>query len=109
MNGGRTRLLRCLITLGLLQKEQNRYRLNEGSEVLSAKHPATILPMILHLNHVWKNWSLLTETIRQGRNEGLKKMGDWGGEVQEAFIGAMHAIGQELAAEHRGGLRFKPL
>ena len=67
--------------------------------MLSAKHPATILPMILHLNHVWKNWSLLTETVRQGRNEGLKKMGDWGGEVQEAFIGAMHAIGQELAAE----------
>jgi len=55
--------------------------------------------MILHLNHIWKNWSLLTETVKQGKNEALRKIGDWGGEVQEAFIGAMHAIGQELAAE----------
>ena len=99
---GLTRLLDCLITLGMLEKEQGRYRLAAGSEVLSAKHPATILPMILHLNHVWKNWSQLTETIRQGKNEALKKIVDAGGEVQEAFIGAMHAVGQELAAEIAG-------
>lgn len=96
---GATRLLDCLVTLGLLDKEQNRYRMAPGSEVLSAKHPGTILPMILHLNHIWKNWSQLTETIRQGKNENLKKLGDWGGEVQEAFIGAMHAIGRELAED----------
>ena len=105
---GVTRLLDCLITLGLLQKDQNRYRLSEGSEVLSAKHPATILPMILHLNHVWKNWSQLTETVRQGKNEALKKIVDAGGEVQEAFIGAMHAIGQELAAEIAGAYDLSP-
>jgi predicted O-methyltransferase YrrM len=105
---GATRLLDCLITLGLLQKDQNRYRLSEGSEILSAKHPATILPMILHLNHVWKNWSQLTETVRQGKNEALKKIVDAGGEVQEAFIGAMHAIGQELAAEIAGAYDLSP-
>ncbi len=96
---GATRLLDCLAAMALLQKEQGRYRLSEGSAVLSAKHPATILPMILHLNHIWKNWSQLTETVRQGKNEALRKIGDWGGEVQEAFIGAMHVVGQELAAE----------
>ncbi|MBM4288088.1 MAG: methyltransferase domain-containing protein [Deltaproteobacteria bacterium] len=96
---GATRLLDCLIAMGLLSKEQGRYRLAPGSEPLSRKHPQTILPMILHLNHIWKNWSLLTETVKQGKNEALRKIGDWGGEVQEAFIGAMHAIGQELAAE----------
>ena len=79
--------------MALLQKEQGRYRLSEGNAVLSAKHPATILPMILHLNHIWKNWSQLTETVRQGKNEALRKIGDWGGEVQEAFIGAMHVSG----------------
>lgn len=94
-----TRLLDCLISLGLLAKEQGRYRLAPGSEVLSAKHPATILPMIQHLNHIWKNWSNLTETVQQGKNPGLRKIVDSGGEVQEAFIGAMHAIGQELAEE----------
>ena len=93
------RLLDCLVGLGLLHKEQDRYRLVEGSEVLSAKHPATILPMLLHLNHIWKNWSLLSDVVRQGKNESLKKISDWGGEVQEAFIGAMHVVGKELAAE----------
>jgi predicted O-methyltransferase YrrM len=93
------RLLDCLVGLGLLHKEQERYRLVEGSEVLSAKHPETILPMLLHLNHIWKNWSLLSDVVRQGKNETLEKISDWGGEVQEAFIGAMHVVGKELAAE----------
>lgn len=103
-----TRILDCLVSLGLLDKEQQRYRLAPGSEVLSAKHPATILPMILHLNHIWKNWSLLTDVVRQGKNESLKKIGDWGGEVQEAFIGAMHAVGRELAAEIAGSYDLSP-
>jgi SAM-dependent methyltransferase len=93
------RLLDCLVGLGLLHKDQDRYHLVAGSEVLSAKHPATILPMILHLNHIWKNWSLLSDVVRQGKNESLKKISDWGGEVQEAFIGAMHVVGKDLAAE----------
>ena len=76
---GTARLLDCLVGLGLLDKEQDRYRLVEGSEVLSAKHPTTILPMFLHLNHIWKNWSLLSDIVRQGKNESLKKISDWGG------------------------------
>jgi SAM-dependent methyltransferase len=105
---GLTRLLDSLIGLGMLNKEQGRYRLAPGSEVLSAKHPETILPMILHLNHVWKNWSQLTETIRQGKNPVLQKIVDSGGEVQEAFIGAMHSIGRELAAEIAEGYDVSP-
>lgn len=94
-----TRLLDCLTALGLLSKEGLRYRLAEGSETLAATHPASIRPMILHLNHIWRNWSNLTEVIQQGKNDNLKKLGDWGGEVQEAFIGAMHVIGRELAED----------
>ncbi len=94
-----TRLLDCLTALGFLHKEGQRYRLAEGTEVLTANHPASIRPMILHLNHIWRNWSNLTGVIREGKNEHLQKIGDWGGEVQEAFIGAMHVIGRELAEE----------
>ena len=65
--------------------------------------------MILHLNHIWKNWSQLTDTVRQGKNPALKKIVDGGGEVQEAFIGAMHAIGQELAAEIAAAYDGTPL
>jgi SAM-dependent methyltransferase len=105
---GASRLLDCLVSLGMLHKDQNRYRLAAGSEVLSATHPATILPMILHLNHIWKNWSLLSDVVRQGKNDSLRKLADWGGEVQEAFIGAMHAIGQEMAAEIAGAYDLSP-
>lgn len=94
-----TRLLDCLVALGLLSKEDGRYRLPEGSRVLSDRHPETIRPMLLHLNHIWKNWSQLTETIRRGLNPVLKPVEEWDGEVQEAFIGAMHVIGRELAEE----------
>ncbi len=105
---GLTRLLDTLITLGLLEKEHGRYRLAPGAEVLSGRHPVTILPMILHLNHVWKNWNNLTETVRQGKNAALQKIVDSGGEVQEAFIGAMHAVGRELAAEIGAGYDVSP-
>lgn len=94
-----TRLLDALIALGLLSKEQGRYRLPESSRVLSDLHPESIRPMILHLNHIWKNWSQLTEAVRLGYNPGLKPVEEWDGEVQEAFIGAMHVIGRELAEE----------
>lgn len=94
-----TRLLDCLAALGLLSKDGGRYRLAAGSETLASTHPATILPMILHLNHIWRNWSNLSDVIRDGKNNNLKKLGDWGGEVQEAFIGAMHVIGRELAED----------
>ncbi len=94
-----TRLLDCLTALGLLTKEGSRYHLTEASQTLASNHPATIRPMILHLNHIWRNWSNLTDVIRQGQNDDLHKIGDWGGEVQEAFIGAMHVIGRELAEE----------
>lgn len=94
-----TRLLDALIVLGLLTKEGGRYRPTEAGAVLSARHPQTIRSMLLHLNHIWKNWSNLTATVRLGRNPALKPVEEWDGLEQEAFIGAMHVIGRELAEE----------
>ncbi len=103
-----TRLLDALTALNLLSKEGGRYRLTEASQALAADHPASIRPMLLHLNHIWRNWSNLTEVIRLGKNADLKKIGDWGGEVQEAFIGAMHVIGRELAEEIAASYDLSP-
>jgi len=103
-----TRLLDALIALGLLQKEAGRYRLAPGSDTLAANHPESIRPMLLHLNHIWRNWSNLTDAVKQGRNDNLHTIGQWGGEVQEAFIGAMHVIGRELAEEIASGLDLRP-
>ena len=103
-----TRLLDALTAQGLLLKEGGRYRLAPGSDTLAADHPQSIRPMLLHLNHIWRNWSNLTDVIKQGRNDNLQTIGDWGGEVQEAFIGAMHVIGRELAEDIAAGLDLRP-
>jgi SAM-dependent methyltransferase len=103
-----TRMLDCLITFGLLDKEHNLYRPTAKGILLSAKHPKTLLPMILHLNHLWSNWSKLTDIVRQGSNPDQDLVGDWGGEIQQAFIGAMHAIGRDLAEEIAQSYDLKP-
>jgi SAM-dependent methyltransferase len=64
--------------------------------------------MILHLNHIWKNWSRLTDVLRVGKNESLQKIVDSGGEVQEAFIGAMHVVGRDLAEEIAASYDLSP-
>ena len=63
-----TRLLDCLVAFGLLVKSSSVYRPSEQAAALSATHPETILPSALHLNHLWENWSHLTESVRLGEN-----------------------------------------
>ena len=105
------RLLNALASLGLLKKEANLFSLSDQGKMLSSSHPETILPMMLHFNELWQKWSRLTDVVRTGkpveRLEGKK------GEASlRAFIGAMHAIGRNLAieiSEAFDGRRFRRL
>ncbi len=93
-----TRVLDCLITMDLLRKEGKIYRTTKAGAFLSSCHPQTILPMILHMGHLWKTWSQLTETVREGT--GPKRDAEGRDEASmAAFIGAMHSIGQGLSIE----------
>jgi SAM-dependent methyltransferase len=92
------RLLDALTSLTLLKKEGGLFRLSGQGMLLSSRHPETILPMVLHCSELWQKWSGLTGVVRTGKPvEGA------GGEKEEAnrraFIGAMHAIGRNLATE----------
>lgn len=95
-----TRVLDCLIVLGLLVKQDGRYRLTEQGLLLSAHHPESVLPMALHYNTIWRNWSELSDAVREGRNPRLRPVVD-AVDPQEtrAFIGAMHVVGRHLARE----------
>jgi SAM-dependent methyltransferase len=55
--------------------------------------------MAEHLNEIWKSWSNLSETVRQGRNPEQTPVTERGDESCRAFIGAMHVVGRELAQE----------
>lgn len=94
-----TRLLDSLVTMALLEKQEDSYSVTEEGARLSSEHPETELPMILHLNGLWDTWSNLTETIRRGENQKRDDAIHRDKDRQKAFIGAMHVIGRVLAAE----------
>jgi predicted O-methyltransferase YrrM/predicted transcriptional regulator len=96
---GLTRLLDCLIVFGLIKRENGSYSNTEEGAFLSANHPESILPMVLHMNHLWNTWSGLTETVRKGQNYQTKQGLKFDEKSRKAFIGAMHVVAKSLAFE----------
>lgn len=93
-----TRTLDYLVALGLLSKEEDRYRPTDAGAYLSSRHEETILPMILHLVRLWQSWSRLTDTVREG-SPVKRKQEEMDEQSRAAFIGAMHVIGRDLSTE----------
>jgi len=99
------RVLDCLVVMGVLAKNDAHYRLTARGAPLSRRHPESTLPMIRHMSSMWANWSQLTETVRLGKNPALTPViGEKDKDVMNAFIGAMHVIGQGLSREIAGEL-----
>jgi len=93
------RLLDSLVTFGLLSKDRGRYGLTQAGACLSADNERSILPMLHHMNHLWSNWSHLTQTVIQGDNPEREPITALSPERREAFIRAMHVVGRDLAFE----------
>jgi SAM-dependent methyltransferase len=94
-----TRLLDCLVALQLLSKQESVYQTSERGALLSAEHPETELPMVLHLSGLWETWSGLTETLKTGENPRRKPVAHRGKDSLKDFIGAMHVVGRSLSNE----------
>ena len=94
-----TRLLDCLVALKLLSKQDSVYQTSERGVLLSAEHPETELPMVLHLSGLWETWSGLTETLMTGENPRRKPVARRGKDSLKDFIGAMHVVGRSLSNE----------
>jgi SAM-dependent methyltransferase len=95
-----TRILDCLVTYDLLEKENNRYRTTEKGSHLSSLNRESVLPMIKHMNVIWNNWSRLTDVIKKGTNPYLKPVVDSESkEDRNAFIGAMHVAARRISAK----------
>lgn len=103
-----TRILDCLVTFGHLEKTEGLYRLTEKGAPFSAKHPESVLPMVLHMAHIWHNWHHLTETVQCGRNPQRQSIVHSGDKALRAFIGAMHVVGRTLAGEIAASLDLSP-
>jgi len=94
-----TVLLDALSAIGLLLKEDGRYRTEPVLlPFLRSDTPRSVLPMVRHAATIWKNWSNLTRIVAEtGGVEG--RAGSFEDpEDQKAFIGAMHVVGRVHAA-----------
>jgi len=95
-----TVLLDALSAIGLLLKEDGRYRTEPVLlPFLRSDTPRSVLPMVRHAATIWKNWSNLTRIVAEtGGVEG--RAGSFEDpEDQKAFIGAMHVVGRARIAE----------
>lgn len=100
-------LLDGLAALGLLEKREARYAPSPEALLLSSKHPQSVLPMVRHIGSLWNRWSELTAIVRTGKG-GERPAGAFDDpEELEAFIGAMHVVGREAAAEIARAVRAK--
>lgn len=107
-----TRVLDCLVTLGLMEKRDGLYKLTGKSACFSSRHPETVLPMLLHMNRLWERWSGLTEVVKEGGRHEAEPGIHMSEDEWRSFIGAMHVAGRELAHVIAGSYdlsRFKRL
>ena len=81
------RVLDCLVTFGLLQKNERAYSLTHEGAPYSSKHSASELPMVLHMSRLWDSWSDLTEVVRSGPGSERKPPKQMKIDGRRAFIG----------------------
>ncbi len=103
-----TRLLDCLVIFGLVEKERGPYSNTENGTLFSAQHPESVLPMVLHMNHLWNTWSGLTETVKKGQDPETKQGLKFDEKSMKAFIGAMHIGAKSLSSEIAQAFDLKP-
>lgn len=100
-----TRVLDCLVNFDLLGKTAaGVYSLTEEGAAFSSKHPASSLPMLLHINSIWDTWSKLTDVVVNGPDSEQRLPKPMDPESRRAFIGAMHVIGRKLSEAIAGSL-----
>jgi hypothetical protein len=93
-------LLNALVALEMLVKKEGAFGVRPGLErVLSSSTPETIIPLILHMAHLWETWGELTRIVQKGKQDPASDAADMDEEGIKAFIGAMHTIGRGMAEQ----------
>jgi ubiquinone/menaquinone biosynthesis C-methylase UbiE/predicted transcriptional regulator len=104
-----TRILDCLVTFDLLEKEKSRYHTTEKGSYLSSKNPESVLPMVNHMNAIWGNWSRLTEIAKNGTHPNIRPVVDSDAKKdRHAFIGAMHVAARRISKKIAAAYDLSP-
>ncbi len=94
-----TRLMDVLAAMGFLDKENGKYSNSRIASDHLVKGKAGYLGGMMHLSHLWKTWSGLTDTVRSGEGAAPDPINDRSEEWLEAFINAMHSRGVARAKQ----------
>jgi len=95
---GITILLDAVVSMGLLEKKNNKYHCPESiASILSKKTSTSIMPMVMHSSALWRRWSDLTAIVQNGKDKTENKILKNIESEQEAFIGAMHVVASKIA------------
>jgi predicted O-methyltransferase YrrM len=93
-----TILLDALTAMGLLIKHDETYHCaSSASPFLSDDSSRSVLPMVLHMAHLWKRWSRLTGVAKGTNERGNDVVPSRDADEMRAFIGAMHVIAEPRA------------
>jgi hypothetical protein len=96
---GTDRLMNTLVSLGLLEKSEDRFRNGPLALRYLVGQPG-FAAGLMHWVHLWDGWSTLTEAVRTGHSVIARPVGDRGNAWVQAFIAAMHW----RAVQHAPGL-----
>ncbi len=89
-------LLNVLVSLKLLEKNDGKFKnAPAAARFFAAGSPDNQRPALMHIVHLWRTWSTLTEAVRTGTRVGIERGGDW----TTAFIAAMDRNARERAAQ----------
>ncbi|MGZ4864233.1 MAG: methyltransferase [Halobacteriota archaeon] len=94
---GVTILLDAVVSMGLLEKKDEKYYCPaEVASMLSKESPTSIMPIVTLATGGWKRWSDLTDIVRRGNRIGGTAF-NFKESEQEAFTSAMHASAHKMA------------
>ncbi len=97
---GMEMLLNALVTLGALIKQDGVFRnTSMTAEWLSDQSPASERAGLMHVVHLWDQWSALTRVVRTGKPYTRRRAGTGSRKWTRAFIAAMHR-GARVRAPH---------
>jgi len=99
------RLLNALVSLGLVNKQDDIFRNTDFSNKYMVTASPAYLGGLSLASQTWRTWSTLTDAVRQGTTVAMsapinERTDSW----KESFIAAMHARAGKQAVETAGAL-----
>lgn len=86
------RILNALVSIGLLNKNNEKYSNTVFTSRFLVKGRPDYLAGLSHQVHLWKTWSTLTEAVKAGTSVAVEEpINERGDEWLNAFIAAMHS------------------